>query len=240
MVQILGHRGASASAPENTLTAFREAVAQGADGVELDVQLSSDGEVVVCHDDTLERLAGESWPVVHTPYRKLKTADVGTRLGFAPDTIPTLDEVLAALPRELLINVELKCGSFNDHGLTRRTVEVLRAHRAEERVIVSSFNAMVLWRLAEMAPELRCGYLIDPDRGFVLHGRLLAPMVSTYSIHPHHSQCTPRRVAAWRAAGYRLAVWTVDDAEVARRMRDLGVDYLITNRPALLRAELGS
>lgn len=236
---ILAHRGASADAPENTLTAFKEAVAQGADGVELDVQLCASGEVVVCHDEALDRLSGLSWPVLHTPYRKLKTADVGSKLGFATDHIPLLEEVLSVLPPTLLVNVEVKCGTVNDHGLTRRAVEVIRAHNAEERVVVSSFNPAVLWRLAEIAPELRCGYLIDPDKPFLVHGRMLAPMVSTYSIHPHHSQCTPRRVAAWRAAGYRLASWTVDDGDEARRLRDLGVDYLITNRPRQVRAALG-
>ena len=91
---LLAHRGASADAPENTIAAFREAARQGADGVELDAQICGSGEIVVWHDERLNRLAHLDWEVVRTPWRKLQRADVGTPLGFPPARIPLLEEVV--------------------------------------------------------------------------------------------------------------------------------------------------
>ncbi|MFN7134700.1 MAG: glycerophosphodiester phosphodiesterase, partial [Myxococcales bacterium] len=98
---VIAHRGASANAPENTLAAFREAVAQGADGVELDVMVCGSGEVVVCHDEWLDRLAGEHVPVGETPLHRLRGLDVGRWFSpaFARECIPTLDEVFDLLPQ---------------------------------------------------------------------------------------------------------------------------------------------
>ncbi|MGA9526255.1 MAG: glycerophosphodiester phosphodiesterase family protein [Myxococcaceae bacterium] len=235
---LLAHRGASADAPENTLAAFQTAVEQGADGVELDVQICLTGEVVVCHDPRLDRLAGRPTEVLHTSWANLRRLDVGSSLGFRPERIPLLEEVLELLPAHLTVNVELKCDTVDDHGLTRATVEVIRKCRASDRVIVSSFNAFCLWRLMAYAPELHRGYLIDPERSFALHGGVLAPLVSSWSVHPHFHQVTPERLRWWKSAGRHLAVWTVDDPAEARRLRALGVEYCITNQPGVLRREL--
>lgn len=232
---ILAHRGASADAPENTLSAFREAAAQGADGVELDVMVCGSGEVVVCHDEALSRLAGRDWVVAETPYWKLQQADVGSRLGFAPERIPLLTEVLAELPERFVINLELKCDQVRDLGLAEKVAELVRARALESRVVCSSFNPLNLLRLAGVAPSLRRGFLIDPERAWAPQAWLLAPLTSTHSIHPHESQCTPSRVEGWRARGWSVATWTVDDPHRARELRDMGVSYCITNRPAELR-----
>src|SRR5256885_17273180 len=116
-MRILAHRGASADFPENTLEAFEGAVMQKADGVELDVMRCSSGELVVCHDEKLDRLAGLGWWVHATPWWKLQKADVGSCLGFKPARIPLLEEVFEALPERMLVNVELKCETADDRGL---------------------------------------------------------------------------------------------------------------------------
>jgi glycerophosphoryl diester phosphodiesterase len=232
---ILAHRGASADAPENTLDAFTEAVRQGADGVEMDAMVCGSGEVVVCHDERLERLARLPWEVRTTPWWKLQRADVGTPLGFAPARIPLLEEVLEALPPRFLVNIELKCDAPDDGGLSRKVAELVRRRGLEGRVVVSSFNPLCLFRLAAAAPELRRGFLIDPDKPWFPQAYVLSPLVSSHSVHPFHEACTPERVEAWRAAGLRVAVWTVDEAERARALQALGVSYLITNRPRAIR-----
>jgi glycerophosphoryl diester phosphodiesterase len=237
---LLAHRGASADAPENTLEAFREAVAQGADGVELDAMVCGSGEVVVCHDEDLLRLAGIDWKVSRTPYRKLRRLDVGTPLGFAKAQIPLLEAVLEVLPRTVQLNLELKGEEADDRGLCLKVVELVRRHGWEERVLVSSFNPLHLLRVAIAAPTLRRGYLIDPDKRFWLHGMVVAPVVSSHSVHPSAEAITPARVEAWRAAKLELAAWTVDDPEEARRLQRLGVRYCITNRPGALRRELAA
>jgi glycerophosphoryl diester phosphodiesterase len=234
-VLLLAHRGASADAPENTIAAFREAIGQGADGVELDAQICGSGEVVVCHDERLTRLAGLDWELLRTPLWKLRRADVGTPLGFAPAGIPLLEEVVEALPDHFLINVELKCDAVEDHGLSEEVVELIRRMGIDERVIVSSFNPFCLWRTAELAPSLRRGFLIDPKKSFLWQSSVVGPLVSNHSIHPPLQACTAERVAGWIERGLRVACWTVDDPGSARELEASGVTYCITNRPRLLR-----
>jgi glycerophosphoryl diester phosphodiesterase len=234
-VKILAHRGASADAPENTLTAFAEAARQKADGVELDVMLCQSGEMVVCHDEKLDRLARVPWVVQATPYWKLSKADVGTPLGFAPERIPRLEEVFEALAKDLVVNVELKCETVDDGGLTRRVAQYLTGASLQERVVVSSFNPFCLLRLAQGWPSLRRGYLIDPEKSWLWHSAVVAPLVSRFSVHPPQQQVTPERVERWHARGWKVAAWTVDEGADADAMERAGVDYLITNRPMAIR-----
>lgn len=235
---LLAHRGASADAPENTLAAFQEAVAQGADGVELDAMVCGSGEVVVCHDERLDRLAGLPWEVRTTSWWKLQRADVGQHLGFASARIPLLEEVVEALPAHFLINIELKCDQLNDGGLAQKVARFVTERRLGERVVISSFNPVCLLRLAAAAPSLRRGFLIDPDKRWGPQAYVATPLVSSHSVHPSHEQCTPERVAEWHRRGLRVAVWTVDDAERARQLEAMGVSYLITNRPGHVREAL--
>ena len=235
---LLAHRGASADAPENTLAAFQEAVRQGADGVELDAMVCGSGEVVVCHDERLERLAGVPWEVRTTSWWKLRQADVGSRLGFAPAPIPLLEEVVEALPAHFLINIELKCDQLEDGGLARKVARLVTERRLGGRVVISSFNPWCLLRMAAAAPSLRRGFLIDPDKRWGPQAYVATPLVSSHSVHPSQEQCTPERVEEWRRRGLRVAVWTVDDAERARELEAMGVSYLITNRPGLVREAL--
>ena len=199
--------------------------------MELDARLCGSGEIVVCHDDRLDRLAHLEWEVLQTPLWKLRRADVGSALGFAPARIPLLDEGVEVLPAHSLINVELKCGGVEDHGLVQNLVELVRRRGIQDRVIVSSFNPFCLWRIGS---ALRCGLLIDPQRNFWWQTQVLAPLVSNHSIHLYSETCTAEQVAAWDRRGLRVASWTVDDPEIALRHRDMGVAYCITNRPGSL------
>jgi glycerophosphoryl diester phosphodiesterase len=235
---LLGHRGASADKPENTLESFTEAIQQGADGVELDAMLCGSGEVVVCHDDTLQRVAGVDWVVGRTPWQTLREADVGSLGGRGPAHVPLLEDVLGTLPKDKLVNVEIKCETRRDGGLTARVAEVISRTASADRVVVSSFNALCLLRLSHRAPRLRRGYLIDPELTYWLHGGLLTWLTSRYSVHPHASACTEARMILWHGAGLRVAAWTVDEVAEARRLQALGVEYVITNRPGALRREL--
>jgi glycerophosphoryl diester phosphodiesterase len=237
-MRLLAHRGASADFPENTLEAFRGAAEQGADGVELDVIRCGTGELVVCHDEWLDRLAGLHWDVRETPWRKLKRLDVGSRLGFAPARIPLLDEVFDALPTSMAINVELKCITTDDRGLSLAVAQTIHDRRLDERVFLSSFNPYCLVRVARAYPHLKRGFLIDPDLPWVPQAWFWLPITALTSVHPHFSQVTAERVNRWHRRGWSVAVWTVDEIDEARRLRALGVEDLITNRPGALRAEL--
>jgi len=117
-------------------------------------------------------------------------------------------------------------------------VRPLRRRGPVGRVVISSFNPLCLFRTAAAAPSLRRGYLIDPDKRWGPQAYLLNPLVSSHSVHPYDEQCTPERVEEWRQKGLRVAVWTVDDPERARMLEEMGVSYLITNKPRVLREAL--
>ncbi len=236
-MRILGHRGASADAPENTLPAFELALAQGADGVELDARLCASGEVVVFHDERLDRLTGRPGRVARTPWSTLRTLEV-TAAGSRA-RIPLLSEVLEALPRAAFLNVELKAdiGGFR---LAARVGRLLLEGNHQAHVVVSSFQPWCLLALAACAPTLHRGYLLEPKRPWWLESGVLAPLVGRDAVHPADSQLTRSRLEAWHARGREVAVWTVDDPARARTLAGWGVDTLITNRPAVLRAALAN
>jgi glycerophosphoryl diester phosphodiesterase len=233
---IWGHRGASFEAPENTLAAFELARRMGADGVELDAQRSASGEVVVLHDESLGRTTGFAGLVTETPYSVLRTLDAGARKAdrFRGERVPLLAEVLAAFP--LLVNIELKCERSDDRGLTAAVVRIVREARAEERVLLSSFNPLCLLRARLFAPRIARALLFESQQAWPLRSGLCAPALSLRAMHPEHVLATPQRVSRWRRRGYSVGCWTVDDPEAAARLYQSGVSGIITNRPDIIRA----
>jgi glycerophosphoryl diester phosphodiesterase len=233
---VYAHRGASADAPENTLAAFRLALQQGADGIELDAQRCASGEVVVVHDESLLRTTGRDALVTRTPWSELRALDAGAWKAqqFRGEGVPLLAQVLEAFPR--LVNVELKCETADDGGLTAEVVRIVREAGAADRVLLSSFNPVCLWRARLRAPRIPRALLFERDQRWVLRSGLSAPLVGALALHPEHVLATPERVSRWRKRGYSLACWTVDDPDAAARLYGSGVGAFITNRPSLLRA----
>lgn len=235
---VLGHRGASRDAPENTLAAFHLALAQGADGFELDVWRCGSGEPVVIHDATAERTAGTALRVTAEPLARLRQLDVGAWKGQAHRgaRIPTLGEVLEAFPRAV-VNVELKSGRLGDPRLAAAVARLLTALDAEERVLVSSFDYSLLAAFRLLAPRVPVGLLFARDQRWALRDRLGA-LLAPAAVHPDRTLATDERIAAWRNRGLAVAVWTVDDpAEVARLAR-AGAAAVISNSPGEARRAL--
>ena len=238
-MRILGHRGASHDAPENTLVAFALALEQGADGVELDARLCGSGEAVVFHDETLERLTGRSGAVRDTPWSVLSTLRVSGAGGPAAP-IPLLSEVLERLPRRAWINVELKAERWSDTAVAEVAGALLEAGGHSEHVVVSSFQPICLLRLAMRFPGLRRGLLLDPDHSLALQTGLYLPLVGRDAVHPAAGHFDRIDVDRWHRSGREVAAWTVDDPGQARLLREWGVDSCITNRPGMVRAALTS
>jgi glycerophosphoryl diester phosphodiesterase len=232
---IWAHRGASSEAPENTLAAFSLALADDADGVELDAQRCGSGEVVVLHDESLARTTGFAALVTRASYSVVRTLDAGAWKAdrFRGERIPLLSEVLDAFPR--LVNVELKCDATDDGGLTAEVVRVVRAAGAEDRVLLSSFNPACLWRARLLAPRIPRALLFESEQRWALRSGLFAPMLGVHAMHPEHVLATPERVSRWRRRGYSLACWTVDDLGTAARLHESGIGGVITNQPARMR-----
>lgn len=233
----LAHRGAREVAPENTLPAFQRAVEMGADGFELDVQLTFDDVPILLHgiklDDTT---SGSGLPGEYT-LEKIKELDAGAHFDheFAGVKIPTLSEVFEAFPN-VIYNVELKLFSTGDIGLERATLDVIREHGMEERVIISSFNPFCLRRVRKLAPDVAIGVLTAPDVGFVLRKGLLLFGVRREAIHPYYTEIDAAYMAWARRKNWRVNTWTVNEIDDMKRLLDLGVDAIITDRPDVLRS----
>jgi glycerophosphoryl diester phosphodiesterase len=234
---ILGHRGASAHAPENSTDAFERAAADGADGVELDVLLCGSGEAVVFHDDDLSRLgAGRRDRIAALSLEALR--EVRLASGAA---IPTLGEAFEACGRSMLVNVELKASGLSWGALGRLVAAVAAVveHAAMEgRVLVSSFHPGALWLWHRRAPRVPFGLLFEREAPIWLRRAWSLRWLGPTSAHPERVLCTPVALARWHALGCAVHAWTVDDDDELRRLRDLGVDGVITNDPARARRAL--
>ena len=233
---VLGHRGASREAPENTLASFHLAMAQGADGFELDVWRCGSGEAVVIHDASAVRTAGEDLDVRREPLLRLRRLDAGSSRGarFRGERIPTLAEVLEAFPRAV-VNVELKSDRVGDPRLAAAVARLLRGCRAAEgRVLVSSFDALLLAAFRISAPEVPAGLLLAEERGWEIRERLGAALRPS-AIHPALGLATDARVAAWLGRGLAVNVWTVDAPAEQERLARAGATAIISNEPGAAR-----
>ena len=238
---VIGHRGASFDAPENTLAAFALARQVGADGVELDTSLTRDGIPVVIHNLTVDETTDGTGPVRSFDLKAIKALDAGSSFDarFRGEVIPTLDEVFETIGPDLVVNVELKTDSWPDNGLERKVAEVIRRHNVNRRVIVSSFNPFSLRRFRALVPEVPIGYLYAPDEPIYLRKGWFVLGLPHEARHPQHNMIDAQYMAWAKAQGYRVNTWTVDDPDRIRALRDLGVDAIITNRPDVALQALG-
>jgi len=240
---IIGHRGASRDAPENTLASFRLAFEQGADGIEADFRLTLDGEIVCLHDDHTTRTAGGDLRVEQATLARLRRLDAGLWRGafWAGERIPTLKEVLCALPAGKMLFIELKSGP--------EIVGPLAAALADSGVPVAqirflSFSAELVLLLKERLPQYRACWLCDhrfrgvwrPSRAEVL--ATLQKSRADGLASRQSAILDEQFVRCLRENNLEIHVWTVDAAAAARRLCALGVDSVMTNRPGWLRRAL--
>jgi glycerophosphoryl diester phosphodiesterase len=225
---LIGHRGASANAPENTLAAFALALEQDADGIEFDVQLCADGAPVVLHDDTVDRTCDGTGRVADLSLAELRLLTIESE-----HRVPTLDEVFATFGRRTLYNVELKTTGRGD-ALAAAVAESVAAHDLEDRVLISSFSPPAVERAKHYLPRgVPVGHLRESRLMRAAHA-----FIPAEADHPDHALVDGALMVWARRRGLRVNVWTVDDPAEARRLIRLGVHGIITNRPAFLRAAL--
>lgn len=236
----LGHRGAREVAPENTLASFDKALEQGADGVELDVMLSKDNQIIVIHDYTVDRTTNGSGKVGDLTLAELKTLDAGSWFGeeYAGEHIPTLDEVAEALPAESIINIELKSLSLFGQRLEEEVTRLIETRGLTSRVIVSSFNPLSLARVARLNPSIETGLLYMQHMPLPLRRAWLAPLVHTKALHPEYAQVNVDYVYHAHRRGYHLNVWNAKDLHELQSLIDFCVSAIITDRPDRLAALL--
>lgn len=230
------HRGASRDAPENTLAAFRLALEMGADGVELDVQASKDGEAVVIHDFTVDRTTDGHGAVRDKTLAELKELDAGSWFDerFAGQRIPTLQEVILEVGQQLVLDIEIKAKALSSAPLVAEVVRLIEDHNLVHRAIVSSFNPFVLRRVKRLNPHIPTGLLYHFDLPGHLLRTLLVFLANPDALHPEKHLVTQEYMAWAKERGYRVNVWTVDEPAEMERLIALGVDGVITNRPEVL------
>jgi glycerophosphoryl diester phosphodiesterase len=241
---IIGHRGASAVAPENTMAAFREAIAVGADGIEFDVRLTRDGVPVVIHDSTLRRTGGLSQRIADLTWSEVAKVDVGSWFSrsFANETVPSLAELFTLFEsNNSTLYLEMKCDSAAEYApLAAACCELIDQRGLKERVVVECFQLPALKIVSELSSDIKTVALFEPSisNPSVLSDQSIinkAVDVGAAALALHHRLARRSLIEKAKDLGLHIAVWTVDDPAWLERARTLGIDALITNNPAKFR-----
>ncbi len=242
---VIGHRGAMGYAPENTLISFEEAVRRGADLIELDVQLSQDGKVVVIHDTSVDRTTDGSGVVRDLPWRKIQALDAGVWYGpdYAQQPIPCLEDVIhkfrnkkTASRHALGFIIELKTIRGSGGSLADAVVALLHKEEFMERCVIISFDAVALQEVRSAHKTVPTGLLFNDESE---EGRIVqAKAIGAQAIFPRKTWVTSRGVAAAHKAGLAVGTWTCNTKNEMERMVTCGVDAIVTNFPDRLRALL--
>ncbi|HKO97306.1 MAG TPA: glycerophosphodiester phosphodiesterase family protein [Pyrinomonadaceae bacterium] len=244
---ILGHRGASARAPENTIAAFAQAMNDGADGIEFDVRLSSDGVPVVIHDDSLKRTASINQLVSQLTAEELRKTDVGSWLArkrptlgqFAGEPLPLLSEVLDFFStRAGFLYIEMKSDSQQGPLLAAAVVRLVREYQFVDRVVVESFDLPSIREVKRLDGTMRTAALFEPKLSHPLATIRRRNMVAQALEHEadeialHHTLANKATVERARERGLDVVLWTVDEPSWIKRAQLIGIKALIANDPS--------
>lgn len=232
---VWAHRGASGYCPENTIPAFSMAQDMQADGVELDVQMTKDHVLVVCHDETLDRTSNGKGYLKDYTLEELKKLDFcNGNLAYEGVQIPTLEEVFALLkPGKLTINIELKTGVFFYPGIEESVITLTRECGFEDRVIYSSFNHYSIRKIRELDKQAKTGFLYcDGTMDMPSYGQ----KHKVNALHPAiYNLQYPDFMEECRQKGLEVNVWTVNTREEILLSREMGVHAIIGNYPDKIR-----
>jgi glycerophosphoryl diester phosphodiesterase len=246
---ILGHRGASALAPENTLAAFSRAITDGAEGIEFDVRLSRDVVPVVIHDATLKRTGLIDRAVSEMTAAELQEIDVGSWFAnrsaeakeFAGEKLPTLSQTFELFRGNAgLLYIEMKCDRDEGAALAAEVVRLTREFRIGERVVVESFDHAAIVAVKKIDSGIRTAALFEPKLTRPISTVRRLKMVDTAlavgadEIALHHSLAGDRVIEKSKQAGLEIIVWTVDDLAWIARARTHGIKALIANDPGVM------
>ena len=223
---VVAHRGVSSLAPENTLAAVKKAVEIGADGSEIDVRLTKDGEVVLLHDSRLKRTAGDPGAVWDFTLQELTGFEVGAWFGekFEGEPIPTLTQVIRSVKGKILLNIEIKL-SREEPEIAQKVVDIIHREKIRKKCLITSFDRKTVETVKEIDPRIKTGFIFGqdyPEDVFEGNWDVLSCNIRVLNAE---------FMAKAREKKKEIHVWTVDDQEEMRRLIDLGVDAIITNRP---------
>lgn len=236
-IQVFGHRGASQICPENTMAAFKQAYVDGADGIETDVHMSKDGQLVLIHDETIDRTSnGHGW-VKDMTLEELRSYNYAYHHEGIYE-IPTLKELLDFLSQTtMMVNLEIKTDCIHYEGIEKKVLDLVARYQCEDRVIYSSFNLESLLKLKEEDASIYAGYLYE-DHPFKKYH--LAKKYHLDAIHPEYIFVRDQKwVKKCQKDGLDINTWTVNREEDVQKMKKLKVQRIIVNHPKEVRYFLG-
>ena len=234
-MKIFAHRGASADAPENTMAAFRKACDMGAHGIELDVQMSADGKLVVIHDHTLMRTSNGQGMVNDHTLAELQQLDFGGWFSpaFQGERIATLHEVLSFIAETgMELNIELKTYPMEyDTRIPLCTVDMVQSFDLMDKVILSSFDHRSLMDAKRRDARIQTGLLYSAN---IINVGDYARKLGAQFIHPHYAYIDQTEIRNCMQNGISVNAWTVDEIAVAEKLREMGVAALIADKPDIM------
>lgn len=233
----IAHRGAPTFAPENTLPSFAKALEFGVDLIELDVQMTRDGHIVVLHDATVDRTTDGHGPVASLTLAEVQRLDAGAHFGenYRGTRIPTLAEVLDLCRGRAGLNIELKSSYLQQPGFEEAVLQVIEASHFDQPLLFSSFEHYALRRMAQLAPAIPRGVLYTANPGPAAW-QAMTEFAQAQFLHPLELFISPELIALAHTADLGVIAWTVDDPHRLQTLADWGVDGLISNRPDRLAA----
>lgn len=235
------HRGFSGEYPENTMLAFQKAIEVGIDGIELDVHFSKDGEIVVIHDEKIDRTCNGTGFVRDYTVEQLKSFDASA--GFAgkygTNEIPTLREYFELVkPVDgLITNIELKTGIYEYPGIEKAVNDMITEFNLEDRIIISSFNHFSVMRFKAINPKIKCGFL---EGGWIVDFGKYTKEHGIQCIHPLYLTLNEETVGEAKSNGIEINTWTVNEESDVKRLYELGIDSVIGNYPNITKKVLDS
>lgn len=233
MTKNFAHRGFSGKYPENTMLAFEKAIAEGVDGIELDVQLTKDGEVVIIHDEKIDRTTDREGYVVDYTYEELSKFDASYiyrgKMGF--NKIPTLREYFELVKDlDIITNIELKTGINEYLGIEEKVWDLIQEFKLQDNIIISSFNHFSVMRMKKIAPNMKYGFLSEDwiiDAGKYTHSH------GIQCYHPRFNNLIPEVIEELKSYGLEINTWTVNLESDMRYLISHKIDVIIGNYPDL-------
>jgi len=231
MTKIFAHRGFSAEYPENTMLAFQKAIECGAEGIELDVHLTSDGVAVIMHDENTLRTCGEDHLIRDLSAEEFLALDAGFVAGGRHGVVhPSTLEAYFELVKDtgLVTNIELKTGVYDYPNIERKTLALIDRFGLRQKVIISSFNHFSVCRFKELAPDVKVGFL---EESWLVHPGAYTRNRGAECYHPFFNSLNHDSMMDLRSNHIEINAWTIDSPEDMRRCMSLGLEIGITNHP---------
>ncbi len=228
---IIGHRGASAHAPENTIAAFEQALKYHADGVELDAKLTKDDHIVVIHDKTVNRTTDGIGEIKKLSLVEIQSLDAGSKFDkrFHNEKIPLLEEVFESIGKKILINIELTNYANPSDQLPEKVAELVKKHNMQDSIIFSSFLPKTLLRIRKILPTIPAGILALPGLAGAFSRSLFGKWITPELVHPHFTDVHTGYVQREHQRHRKVTVWTVDTEKDIKNMLLFDVDGIITD-----------